>query len=194
MFENVVLEGMLVRLEPLNDGHKQALINAIYDGELWKLHVTLVPHPDDINEFILMSNQQYLSGEGITFAVIEKRSGIVIGSTRFMKFSSPNKRVEIGYTFISKTKQKKGFNVEAKYLMLEHAFEKLELLRVEFSTDYLNFASRSALIGLGAKEEGVLRNNMLMPNGRIRDSVIYSVVRHEWQGIKKHLLHLLSGT
>jgi len=186
-FQDVTLEGNFVRLEPLSIKHKEGLCSAICDGELWNLFVTLVPHPNNIHAFFSYAQELFEAGDGLSFAIIEKSTGKVVGSTRFMKANLPNKRVEIGYTFLGSSWQKTRMNTEAKYLMLGHAFETLKLNRVELITDYLNHSSRNAILRLGAKEEGILRNHMVMPNGRERDSVLYSIVKHEWPGIKQHL-------
>lgn len=187
-FEIQALEGEYVRLEPLAEKHKQGLCEAIGDGELWKLHVTLVPHPDEIDNFFAHAQSLWSAGDGITYATIDKSSGKVAGSTRFMKAMPAHKRVEIGFTFLGKRWQKTRINTEAKLLMLSHAFESLQVNRVELLTDYLNRRSRNAILGLGAKEEGVLRNHMLMPDCRVRDSVLFSIIENEWAGIKQHLL------
>lgn len=186
-FEQVILEGNIVRLEPLSLEHREELCSAIYDGELWNLFVTLVPHPKNIDLFFEQASSHYEAGDGLAFAIIEKSTNKVVGSTRYMKANLANKRVEIGFTFLGKSWQKTRINTEAKYLLLSHAFEKLNLNRVELITDYLNSTSRAAILRLGAKEEGILRSHMVMPNGRIRDSVLYSIVKHEWSGIKQHL-------
>lgn len=186
-FEKMILEGKIVRLEPIADIHKEELCSAIYDGELWNLYVTLVPHPENIDAFLNQANSNYEAGDGLAFAIIEKSSNKVVGSTRYMKANIANKRLEIGFTFLGKTWQKTKINTEAKYLLLNYAFETLEFNRVELITDYLNTNSRNAILRLGAKEEGILRSHMIMPNGRIRDSVLYSIVKHEWLGIKEHL-------
>jgi len=186
-FEAVTLEGNFVRLEPLSLEHRDGLIDAISDGELWNLYVTLVPHIKDIDVFFTNAQTAYENGDGLTFATIDKATGKVVGSTRFQKANLPNKRVEIGYTFLGKSWQKTRINTEAKLLMLTHAFETLNLNRVEFLTDYLNNVSRNAILRLGAKEEGLLRSHMVMPDGRIRDSMLYAIVKHEWAGIKQHL-------
>ena len=186
-FEKVVLEGNIVRLEPLSESHSEELCSAIYDGELWNLYVTLVPHPKNIDSFLSQANSNYEAGDGLAFAIIENSTNRVVGSTRYMKANLANKRLEIGFTFLGKTWQKTKINTEAKYLLLTHAFETLALNRVELITDYLNSTSRNAILRLGAKEEGILRSHMVMPNGRIRDSVLYSIVKHEWSGIKQHL-------
>ena len=190
-FEKVTLEGNHVRLEPLSTIHRDGLIAAISDGELWKLFVTLVPRIEGIDEFIENAATAYASGDGLAFATIDKKSGRVIGSTRFMKANLVNKRVEIGFTFIAKSFQKTKVNTEAKLLMLTHAFEVMQLNRVEFLTDYLNQTSRNAILRLGAKQEGILRNHMVMPDGRVRDSVLFSIIQNEWAGVKQNLRYKL---
>jgi RimJ/RimL family protein N-acetyltransferase len=186
-FDPVTLEGRLVRLEPLSPLHKEGLSEAIRDGELWKLFVTLVPHPDEVDRFLLDARRAYNAGDGLAFATVDRASGRVIGSTRFMSAHVRNRRVEIGYTFLGGSWQRTGCNLEAKLLMLTHAFEVLKMNRVELLTDFLNQKSRRAILGLGAREEGVLRSHMIMPDGRVRDSVVYSVVQSEWHGVRQHL-------
>ena len=187
VLQNVTLEGRFVRLEPLAPHHKNGLCEAILDGELWKLFVTRVPHPDDVESKFQEAERLYQSGQGLTFATMERDSGKVIGSTSYLHAEIALGRIEIGATFLAKSLQKTAFNTEAKLLMLGHAFESLNLNRVEFLTDYLNFASREAITKLGARQEGILRRHMIMPGGRVRDSVIFSIVREEWVGIKAHL-------
>jgi len=186
-FDKVTLEGEHVRLEPLCEHHIEGLTHAIADGELWKLFVTLVPHVDDVEQFVRNAIKAHENGEGLAFATIDKASGKVAGSTRFMKADLGNKRVEIGFTFLGKSFQKTKINTEAKLLMLSHGFENLGLNRVELITDYLNRNSRNAILRLGAKQEGILRNHMVMPDGRVRDSVIFSILENEWPGVKQNL-------
>ncbi len=186
-FDEITLEGKYVKLEPLTEKHKEGLCEAIRDGDLWNLHVTLVPHPSDIDSFINTAREVRESGDGLCFATINKDNNQIVGSTRFMKANIPNQRVEIGFTFLSKKAQKTRMNTEAKMLMLSHAFEQMQFNRVELLTDYLNTKSRNAILRLGAKEEGLLRSHMVMPDGRIRDSVIFSIIKGEWPGIKQHL-------
>ncbi len=186
--EPVVLEGKYVRLEPLSDGHRDGLCRAITDGELWNLFVTIVPHPDDIEQFLANAKKAQEMGDGLTFATLDKSANhTVAGSTRFMKADLANKRIEIGFTFLGKAWQKSQINTEAKLLMLSHAFEALGLNRVELLTDYLNTDSRRAILRLGAREEGILRSHMVMPDGRVRDSVLYSITKNEWPGVKQNL-------
>lgn len=186
-FESIELSGSEVLLEPLAERHTEGLKEAIADGKLWQLYVTWVPPLEAIPEFIDNALSMQQGGEGLAFAIIDKASGRVAGSTRFMKAVPEHKRVEIGFTFLGKSWQRSGINIEAKLLMLTYAFETLELNRVEFLTDYLNIRSRKAITELGAKQEGLLRNHMLMPDGRVRDSVVYSVIKTEWPGVKQHL-------
>ncbi len=132
-FEPVILEGNHVRLEPLDERHKDGICRAISDGELWNIFVTIVPHPDDIGQFLANAKSAHERGEGLAFATIDKRSNDqVAGSTRFMNANLPNKGVEIGFTFLGKSWQRSPINTEAKLLMLTHAFETLGLNRVEF--------------------------------------------------------------
>ena len=186
-FTPITLEGSFVRLEPLSIHHKQGLCDAIRDGELWNLFVTIVPHPDAIDAFFANAQITLENNEGMAFATIDKATNKIAGSTRFMKSNLPNKRAEIGFTFLGKSWQKTHINTESKLLMLTHAFETMGLNRVELLTDYLNTTSRNAILRLGAKEEGILRNHMIMPDGRVRDSVIFSIINNEWAGVKQHL-------
>ena len=191
-FEPVVLEGKYVRLEPLGEQHKEGVCLAISDGELWNIFMTIVPHPDDIDQFLFNAKCAHERGEGLAFATIAKGGNDqVAGSTRFMEANLANRRVEIGFTFLGKTWQRSPINTEAKLLMLTHAFESLQLNRVELMTDYLNTPSRQAILRLGAKEEGVRRNYMVMPNGRVRDSVVFSILKNEWPGVKQNLEYKL---
>ncbi|EPJ54419.1 MAG: N-acetyltransferase GCN5 [Osedax symbiont Rs2] len=187
IFEKIVLENDSVRLEPLTTEHKQQLCKAITDGELWNLHVTLVPHPDYIDAFIAKASDLYDKGDGITFVTIDKTCDKVVGSSRFMKADFANKKIEIGNTFLAKTAQRTKINTQSKLLMLSYAFDQLNFNRVEFLTDYLNKKSRDAILNLGAKQEGILCNHMIMPDGRVRDSVLFSIINSSWPGIKMHL-------
>ena len=191
-FEKKALEGRYIRLEPISIIHKEGLCEAIADGELWKLFVTLVPNLDKVSDFIGEAENSFENMDGITYAIIESSTDKIVGSTRFMKANLENKRVEIGYTFVAKSFQRTSVNTEAKLLMLSYGFERLGLNRVEFLTDYLNIKSREALLRIGAKEEGILRNHMVMPNGRVRDSVVFSVIKNEWPGVKQNLLEKLA--
>lgn len=181
------LEGYGVKLEPLSLHHREGLCRAIEDGKLWQIHLTLVPHPDDIDAFFANAQKAHDAGDGISFAIIDQRTGQIAGSTRFMRAMPAHKKVEIGYSFLGRSWQQTQVNTASKLLLLTHAFEPMALHRVEFITDFLNSRSRNAIMRLGAKEEGIMRNHMIMPDGRERDSVLYSIVKHEWPGVQQHL-------
>ncbi|MFQ3325363.1 MAG: RimJ/RimL family protein N-acetyltransferase, partial [Pseudomonadales bacterium] len=178
-FKQVVLEGDYVRLEPISVEHKQGLIEAVADGKLCELFVTMVPHKDAIDEFIDNAIAHYNNGQGLVLATIDKASNKVIGSTRFMDAKPVYKRVEIGFTFIAESYQRIKINTEAKLLMLTYGFEALALNRVQFLTDYSNQTSRNAILRIGAKQEGILKSHMQMTDGRIRDSVIFGITSAE---------------
>ena len=182
-----MLSGFGVRLTPIRIDHAEALKAAVADGELWRLHTTLVPHPDGVLGFIEKALADQTAGKGLTFVTQVDGHAAIAGSTRFREANIPHKRVEIGNTFLGRTWQRTHLNTAAKYLMLKHAFETLGFNRVEFLTDYFNERSQSALRRIGAKYEGMLRSHMVMPGGRIRDSVLYSIVAPEWPAVKLHL-------
>ena len=185
--ERVALRGKRVALEPLSAEHLQGLATAIADGELWSIPVTLVPHPDDLTEFLKQAETRYAAQLERPFATVDLASRAIVGSTRFMAINREHRRVEIGFTFIAQRWQRSYVNTEAKYLMLRHAFEVWGCNRVEFITDILNTKSRQAILRLGAKEEATLRSHMIMRDGRTRDSALYSVVRSEWPRVKSAL-------
>ncbi|NKC15209.1 MAG: GNAT family N-acetyltransferase [Gammaproteobacteria bacterium] len=187
MMQPKTLTGQYVRLEPLTEAHHDGLCKAIADGKLWKLFVTLVPRLEDVSGFIRQAVNEQESGLSLVFATMDIATSKVVGSTRFMKADFTHKRLEVGHTFIAKSHQRSRINTEAKLLMLKHAFEVLGMNRVELLTDYLNQSSRRAILRLGAKEEGTLRNHMIMPDGRVRDSVLYSIIANEWPGVKTNL-------
>jgi RimJ/RimL family protein N-acetyltransferase len=178
--EKVVLEGNSLRLEPLASHHLTQLAAAINDGELWKIPVTLVPHPDNLPAFLADADLAFRSGSCLAFVIIDKASNTVVGSSRFSSINLVHKRLEIGFTFLAGSWQRTHVNTEAKYLMLQHAFEYWQCNRVELVTDVLNAQSRAAIVRLGAREEGILRSHMVMRDRRVRDSILYSLIRSEW--------------
>src|ERR1700730_7707972 len=183
----VILEGQQVRLEPLSQAHEESLIAAAVDGELWNSTVTIVPSRATMAAYIASALDAQTQGRELPFVIIRKSSGQVVGSTRFYRIERDHRRVEIGYTWLAASAQRTGVNTEAKLLLLTHAFERLRCVRVEFVTDVLNQQSRTAILRLGAKQEGDLRNHMVMPNGRLRDSVCFSIIEAEWPEVKASL-------
>jgi N-acetyltransferase len=191
--EKITLQGKHVRLEPLDEErHRNGIAAAIDDGELWKLPVTVVPHPDDLGGFFADAEQAFSEGRELPFATIDVASGKVAGSTRFRMIEAGNRRAEIGFTFVARSWQRTHVNTEAKLLMLRHAFETWELNRVELITDLLNQRSQAAIQRIGATREGLLRSHMVMRDGRIRDSVLFSIIKPEWPAAKLDLEQRLS--
>ncbi|MGW6846622.1 GNAT family N-acetyltransferase [Streptomyces sp. NPDC054958] len=187
------LVGERVRLEPLEPRHHDALCEAVRDGSLWELAVTLVPHPDDVRGFIEDAVAARAEGTQIPYATVDAATGRVVGSTRLMMINTAQRRLEIGWTFLARSRQRTGVNTEAKLLMLTHAFETMAMNRVELLTDVRNAKSRAAIAGLGATHEGVLRHHMVMRDGWIRDTAVYSITRPEWPAVKLALEARRSG-
>src|SRR5882672_10017704 len=183
----VVLEGYVVRLEPLSAAHEESLIAAAGDGELWNSTVTIVPSRATMAAYIASALNAQAQGYELPFVIIRKSSGQVVGTTRFYFIDRDNRHLEIGYTWLSASAQRTGVNTEAKLLLLTHAFEGLRCIRVALVTDALNQQSRTAILRLGAKQEGTLRNHMVMPSGRYRDSVCFSIIEAEWPEVKARL-------
>jgi RimJ/RimL family protein N-acetyltransferase len=185
--EPVIIEGSDVRLEPLSLAHHDALCAAGLDPELWTWTTTLIGTPEDMKIYIETALRWQKEGTALPFAIIEKSSAKVVGSTRYGNIDTSNRRLEIGWTWIARPWQRTSINTETKFLLLTHAFETLDCIRVEFKTDSLNSQSRNALLRIGAKEEGILRNHMITQGGRLRHSVYYSIIESEWPHVKKLL-------
>lgn len=185
--EQVTLQGRYATLEPLGPQHADEIRVAVQDGELWKLFFTTVPKPEAVQDYIdgLLALRE--RGLAFAFAVRENKSGRIIGGTRYLNIDAAHRRVEVGGTWYAKSMQRSGINTECKLMMLTHAFEKLDCIAVEFRTDWFNHRSQAAIERLGAKRDGVLRNHMIMADGRIRDTVVYSIIRNEWPGVKTNL-------
>lgn len=186
-FSEVTLETAHVKLVPINITHKDALLSAAADGSLWELWFTSVPNHDTIDNYISKTIEDFALDKGLAFAVIDKQHNTVIGSTRFSNATPEHRRLEIGFTWYAKSYQKTFVNSECKMLLLTHAFEALNAIAVEFRTNWYNFTSRAAIARLGAKQDGVLRNHQIMPDGTMRDTVVFSILAHEWSACKKAL-------
>jgi RimJ/RimL family protein N-acetyltransferase len=186
-FEEVWLRGARVRLEPLSRAHVPQLCEVGLDPELWRVTSPNITSQAEMEGYVCAALEARAAGTALPFATIFEAENRVIGSTRFANYDPGNRRVEIGWTWIAPPWQRSGANVEAKLLMLAHAFEVLGCNRVEFKTDAVNVKSRAALRGIGAQEEGTLRSHMVLSNGRIRDSVYFSVIREEWPRVRGRL-------
>ena len=187
--EPVTLDGRHVRLEPLSlTRHHAGLSEVGLDEAIWRFNPSqAVRTPDEMRRYIEMALQQQAEGGSLPFATIDAKSGRAVGSTRFANIDRDHRRVEIGYTWIAPPWQRTAVNTEAKYLMLCHAFETLGCIRVELKTDSLNERSRNAILRIGAKQEGILRNHMVTYSGRYRHSVYFSIIETEWPDVKAGL-------
>ena len=183
----VTLASAHVSLVPLAPAHRDDLIEAVQDGELWNLWYTFVPHPSRMEAEIARRLGLQAAGSMLPFAVIEAASGRAVGMTTYMNVDAANKRVEIGSTWYRKRVQRSSLNTECKRLLLGHAFESLECIAVEFRTHFFNQQSRRAIERLGAKLDGILRNHQRASNGTLRDTCVYSITMAEWPTVKAHL-------
>jgi RimJ/RimL family protein N-acetyltransferase len=185
--ELVTLTGTKIILEPLSLEHSEEIKYAVKDGELWNLWYTTIPSPDKVEDYISKALDMREKSGAMPFIVLEKESNKAIGCTRYFNIDEDNHRLEIGYTWYSKSYQRTAVNTECKYLLLTHAFEKLEAIAVELRTHWHNHKSRAAIARLGAKQDGVLRNHIKSPDGVYRDTVVFSIINLEWPAVKKSL-------
>src|SRR6266403_2895328 len=183
----ITLEGQHVRLVPLSLAHEEPLVAAAADGELWNSTVTIVPTRANMAGYIATALNAQAQGRELGFVIIQKSSRRIVGTTRFYNIEPQDRHVEIGYTWLAASGQRTAVNTETKLLLLTHAFESWRCIRVALVTDVLNQQSRAAILRLGAKEEGILRNHMIMPDGRYRDSVLFSITESEWLSVKEKL-------
>lgn len=185
--QTVTLEGPRVRLEPLALEHAGRLTEFGLDPAMWQYRADMVTNPEEMRRYIQTVLDRQAAGTELGFVTVEKGAGRIVGSTRFMDIDARNRSVEIGGTFIDPKWQRTFVNTEAKYLMLRHAFETWGCVRVYLKTDSLNDRSRQAILRLGAKPEGTLRNHMIMPGGRLRHSLYFSIIDSEWPEAKANL-------
>lgn len=183
-FSEVVLETNNIKLIPINITH---LINSSADGNLSDLWFTSVPTTSNIENYIAKAIEDFKLDKGLAFIVLDKKTNKVIGTTRYTNATPEHRRLEIGYTWYSQTFQKTYVNSECKLLLLTHAFENLKAIAVEFRTNWYNFTSRNAILRLGAKQDGVLRNHQIMSDGSLRDTVVFSIIECEWKTCKRAL-------
>jgi len=187
------LQGQRILLRPLQYSDAAALLRAAADGELWNLTVTVVPSASTVDSYLTKALDGHDAGTVMPFVIVLKDTGEVIGSTRFWKIDPLNRKLEIGSSWIAASWQKSFVNTEAKYLMLRHAFEVLDCVRVQFTTDETNQKSRNAILRLGAQQEGIVRHERIMPDGRKRNSVRFSIIDDEWPQVRLHLEQKLAG-
>ena len=190
----VTLEGHGVRLEPLAPEHHDGLVAAARDGELWQLWYTSVPAPEETDGYIVAALAGQQSGHMLPWAVRDLASGSLVGSTRYHDIVASIHRVEIGYTWYARRCHRTHINSACKLLLLAHAFEGLGCAVVGFRTDNFNFTSQRAIAALGAKRDGVIRHHQPRRDGTARDTVLFSILAHEWRDVRRHLeLRLARG-
>src|ERR1700742_1236968 len=189
--EPVSLRGAHARLEPLSQEHCDGLIAAAGDGDLSKIWYTAIPRAEDMAKEIDRRLGLHKAGSMLPWTVFDA-GGRIAGMTTYMNVDAPNRRVEIGSTWYAKRVQRSALNTQCKLLALTHAFEKLDCIAVEFRTHFFNHQSRRGIERLGAKQDGILRNHAIAPNGTLRDTVVYSIIGGEWPTVKAHLTYQLN--
>lgn len=189
----VTLRGSFITLRPLEREDAAALVTAARDGELWALPYTVVPSATNVDAYVDNALLGLAEGTALPFTATLTDTQRVIGSTRLWKIDCENRKLEIGYTWYAQTWQRTAANTEAKLLLLRYAFEALHCVRVQFTMDVLNERSRKAILRLGAVEEGIIRNERIMANGRKRTSVRFSLIDDEWPAVRERLEHRLKS-
>ena len=189
--EPVTLGGAHAQLKPLSKDHLDGLTEAVRDGELWKLWYTFIPKAEDMAKEIDRRLGLQAAGAMLPFTVFDA-DGKIAGMSTYMNVDAANRRVEIGSTWYAKRVQRSALNTQCKLLLLGHAFETLDCIAVEFRTHFFNQQSRRGIERLGAKQDGILRNHQIAPNGTLRDTVVYSIIASEWPTAKVHLTYQLN--
>ncbi|CAI1954321.1 GNAT family N-acetyltransferase [Serratia proteamaculans] len=185
------LKSESISLIPLRKEHASQLVEAASDGRLWELWFTSVPNEDTVADYISLALSEQAAGRALPFVVVHNATQKIIGTTRVCHADGQNRRVEIGYTWYAKSHQKTAVNTECKLLLLSYLFESLAVIAVEFRTHWHNHVSRAAIARLGAKQDGVLRNHQKNADGSYRDTVVFSIIDHEWPMVKKSLSYKL---
>ncbi|HUH94715.1 MAG TPA: GNAT family protein [Casimicrobiaceae bacterium] len=189
--EPITLKGRHATLEPLAREHGEDLKRAAADGDLWRLWYTSVPAPEKTAAYIDAALAMRQRDGAMPFVVRAAPGGEIVGCTRYFHVEAASRRLEIGYTWYAKRVQRTALNTECKLLLLGHAFEALKCIAVEFRTHWFNHASREAILRLGAKQDGVLRNHQISPDGSYRDTVVFSIIESEWPAVRQHLRFML---
>ncbi len=185
--KDLTLKNEVISLLPLEPKHKKELLEASEDGNLSSLWYTTVPDENTIDAYINQAIEDRNSNVSYPFVVVDNKSNKVIGTTRFLHIDLVNKRLEIGNTWYAKSAQRTNINANCKLLLLTYAFEVFNAIAVEFRTHWHNHSSRAAILRLGAKQDGILRNDSIHKSGEYRDTVVFSIINHEWPVVKKSL-------
>lgn len=187
----ITLRGQHARLEPLSKEHREGLMEAVKDGDLYTIWYTAIPTPENVAKEIDRRLGLQAAGSMLPFTVFDA-GGKIVGQTTYMNIDAANRRVEIGSTWYGKSAQRGPLNTQCKLLLLTHAFETLNCIAVEFRTHFFNHQSRRAIERLGAKQDGILRSHQIAPNGTLRDTVVYSITAAEWPTVQAHLNYQLN--
>lgn len=185
--EEICLKGTYCALVPLSHDHHDALVDSVNDGKLWRLWYTFVPEPQKMKENIALRLNMQAEGSMYAFTIIDNHSGKPVGMTTYLNLDKSHRRLEIGGTWYRQSIQRTGLNTECKRLLLTHAFETINCIAVEFRTHAFNKQSQRGIERIGAKLDGILRNHMIMPDGTLRDTYVYSIISSEWPTVKSHL-------
>jgi RimJ/RimL family protein N-acetyltransferase len=189
----VTLKGTHAILEPLSQARHDELVEAVRDGELWKLWYTTVPSPESVRQEIDRRLGLQAKGSMLPFAVVDPGTGTAVGMTTYMNVDAAHRRVEVGSTWYRKRVQRTPLNTECKLMLLTHAFDTLGCIAVEFRTHFFNHQSRRAIERLGAKLDGILRNHQRATDGTLRDTCVYSIIASEWPTVRSHLQYRLQS-
>lgn len=184
----VTLAGEVVRLEPLTASHAEPLAQVGLDPELWRLQPEPVQTLDDMQRYVDRALAGQRDGNCLPFVIVRQDNGQVIGATRYMDIALAHKRLEIGGTWLTPASQRSGANTEAKFLLLQHAFETIGIMRIVFKTELSNMQSRQAILRIGGVEEGVFRKHLIAQSGRARDMVYFAILDEDWPAVKARLL------
>ncbi|MFJ4653592.1 GNAT family N-acetyltransferase [Nocardia sp. NPDC088792] len=190
---DLVLTNRRVELRRIRITDREAFSRIVFDESIWEYFVTRITTADDLDRFIETAVRDTLTGTRIVFAIIDRETGEVVGSSAYGNLAEADRRLEIGWSWVATSARRTGVNRAAKLALLDHAFDELGCERVEFKTDVLNAAAKQGLAGIGATEEGVLRSFNYMPGGRRRDVVYYSMLRAEWPAVRAERLSALES-
>lgn len=191
---DVVLRNDRVELRRVRITDRDDFARIAYDEDIWRYFVSRISTPDELDQFLETAIRDSLTGTRIVFAIVDRATGRIAGSSAYGNLAEADRRVEIGWSWVSREARRTGINRAAKLALLDHAFDVLGCERVEFKTDVLNTGARAGLAGIGAREEGVLRSFNYMPGGRRRDVVYYSILRHEWPEVRATRFASLAAT
>lgn len=193
MLNSVTLLGDRVKLIPLEELHTEGLYEAAKSPEIWSHLPSKIQSIEDIKQLVKNALKSKEIGQELPFVVLDLETNSIVGSTRFLDISVPNKSLEIGWTWYNPSVWRTRVNTECKYLLLKHCFEELNFNRVQLKTDVRNQRSRTAILRLGAVQEGIIRKHMILPDGFARDSVVFSIIKEEWPSIKERLEDFLTS-